>query len=77
MTETSPLFRFEFHAVTRSDDSYYHTNWDNKVPITVVAKNKGEAMRAAEVALGAPRRGRHWAFRAVSVTDHRIPEATR
>jgi hypothetical protein len=70
-------FRFEMWAVTRPDDAYYYTNWDNKTPITVVATNEQAAFKSAKGALGEAPRHHYWVFRVLNVTDHRIPEEAR
>lgn len=70
---TAPLFRFEMWATHRPDDAYYHTNWDRKQKVTVVAANRQEAFNVADAALGNAGRGRLWVFRILSITDHRIP----
>lgn len=66
-------FRFEMWATDRPDDPYYVTNWDRRKKITVVAPDRAAAMRAADTALGAAGEHRHWVFKVLSVTDHRIP----
>jgi hypothetical protein len=67
------LYRFEMWATSRPIDPYYVTNWDRKQKVTVVAPDRHSAYAAAATALGNAGERRHWVFRVVSVTDHRIP----
>ena len=68
MADDARLYRFEMQYTDWDQDPYYVRWWDKAKPITVVAENQ---------ALGDAPRGRVWAARVVSITDHRIPEVSR
>jgi hypothetical protein len=71
--ELKPEFRFEMWAVSRPNDRYFHTNWDGKRKITVIATDQQAAFNLADAALGNAGPHRYWTFKVISITDHRIP----
>lgn len=65
----SARFRFVGRACAVDNTGYYHPHWDLAQPVSVIAKNRGEAMAKAEAMLGPCRSGRTWHYRWDSIDE--------
>lgn len=52
------LFKFKVAEADRT--GYFHTRWDQAVPVSVVAENKPEALEGVWAIMGDARNGRYW-----------------
>lgn len=71
---TSHLFDFDLRLAQADREGYYHTRWDQAIPITVRAATQQQAINDAAAALGEPRRGRYWVARVKKVTAAAITD---
>lgn len=56
------LAQFQMRRASADRTGYYHTRWDQAVPMVVIASNEKEAISKADALSGAPKSGRYWTF---------------
>ena len=69
MVQVTPMFEFSVEVVAEDSSGYYFVRWDRAVPVTVIAKDRAEALTKVFASMGAARRGWNWTARVQSVRD--------
>lgn len=65
----------QFHMRRASADrsGYYHTRWDQAVPMVIIASNEKEAINKADTLSGEPKSGRYWTFLVDRIQEIQAP----
>lgn len=69
MTTNKPLFRFNTQVAESDSTGYYITRWDEALPVTVIAHNRGEAFEKVKTMMGEPTPRSSWAVRIESAEE--------
>ena len=69
MADQPPRFRFRMSRALRDPTGYYYTDWNQAVPVEVVASTEAEAYQKVWAMSGPSPRGRRWTARIRDVRE--------